>query len=293
MDAKDMLQSEAFLLVLGALFGILGAQLLAARKHRKKDAAHRAALQQEQARARRSERMAEVGAMTGGLAHEIRNPLSTVGLNAALLREMIEDAGMEPDLKHRALKRLDALGRETDRLRDILEDFLQYAGRMNLSATPIDLAKLLQELDDFFHPQCDQANVRFELEVPSEPVTIHADAALLKQALLNLMLNAVQVLDGQEGATLRLRLSTEDTSVNVRVEDNGPGIEPDRLETIFRPYWSSRAGGTGLGLPVTRRIVEAHHGEISVQSTHGESTRFDIVLPNTPPRDEETETSTF
>jgi signal transduction histidine kinase len=216
-----------------------------------------------------------------------------VGLNAALLREMIEDAGMEPDLKHRALKRLDALGRETDRLRDILEDFLQYAGRMNLSATPIDLAKLLQELDDFFHPQCDQADVRFELEVPSEPVTIHADAALLKQALLNLMLNAVQVLDGQEGATLRLRLSTEDASVNVRVEDNGPGIEPDRLETIFRPYWSSRAGGTGLGLPVTRRIVEAHHGEISVQSTHGEGTRFDIVLPNTPPSDEETERSTF
>ena len=169
MPGENMLQSEAFWLVLGAVAGVLGAQMLAAHKHRKKEAAHRAALQEEQARARRSERMAEVGAMTGGLAHEIRNPLSTVGLNAALLREMIEDAGMEPDLKHRALKRLDALGRETDRLRDILEDFLQYAGRMNLSATPVDMVELLQELDDFFHPQCDQAKVRCDLSIPSEP----------------------------------------------------------------------------------------------------------------------------
>ena len=222
--------------------------------------------------------------MTGGLAHEIRNPLSTVGLNAALLREMIEDAGMEPDLKHRALKRLDALGRETDRLRDILEDFLQYAGRMNLSATPVNMVELLQELDDFFHPQCDQTNVRCDLKVPGEPVTVSADASLLKQALLNLMLNAVQVLDGKEGANLQLVLSTQDGFVKIQVKDNGPGIEQERLDTIFRPYWSSRAGGTGLGLPVTRRIVEAHHGEISVQSTLGEGTCFEIVLPDVPPR---------
>ena len=290
MPGENMLQSEAFWLVLGAVAGVLGAQLLAAHKHRKKEAAHRAALQEEQARARRSERMAEVGAMTGGLAHEIRNPLSTVGLNAALLREMIEDAGMEPDLKHRALKRLDALGRETDRLRDILEDFLQYAGRMNLSATPVDMVELLQELDDFFHPQCDQAKVRCDLSIPSEPVTVSADASLLKQALLNLMLNAVQVLEGKEGANLQLTLTTQDGFVKIQVRDNGPGIEQERLETIFRPYWSSRAGGTGLGLPVTRRIVEAHHGEISVQSTPGEGTCFEIVLPDAPPgTDDETD----
>ena len=284
MPSENMLQSEAFWLVLGVIVGVLGAQMLAAHKHRKKDAAHQAALQEEQARARRSERMAEVGAMTGGLAHEIRNPLSTVGLNAALLREMIEDAGMEPDLKHRALKRLDALGRETDRLRDILEDFLQYAGRMNLSAAPVNMAKLLQELDDFFHPQCDQAKVRYEVQLPSETVTVNADASLLKQALLNLMLNAVQVLDGRQDGHLRVALSVGDGHIKVQVTDNGPGIEPDRLENIFRPYWSSRAGGTGLGLPVTRRIVEAHHGEINVDSTLGEGTSFEIVLPNTPPR---------
>ena len=283
MAGENMLQSEAFWMVLGAAIGVLGAQMLAAHKHRKKEAAHRSALLEEQARARRSERMAEVGAMTGGLAHEIRNPLSTVGLNAALLREMIEDAGMEPEVKHRALKRLDALGRETDRLRDILEDFLQYAGRMNLSATPVNMVELLQELDDFFHPQCDQANVRCDLKVPGEPLTVTADAPLLKQALLNLMLNAVQVLDGKEGANLQLVLSTQDGFVKIQVRDNGPGIEQERLDTIFRPYWSSRAGGTGLGLPVTRRIVEAHHGEISVQSTLGEGTCFEIVLPDVPP----------
>ena len=286
MDVGNMLELLGKSLIPGGLCGILASQLLGLRKQRKKDAAHRTALEQEQARARRSERMAEVGAMTGGLAHEIRNPLSTVGLNAALLREMIEDAGMEPELKHRALKRLDALGRETDRLRDILEDFLQYAGRMNLSATPVDLGRLLRELDDFFHPQCDQANVRFKLELPEQPLRVDLDAALLKQALLNLLLNAVQVLEGQVAATLRLTLTVQDQHVVIRVEDNGPGIEEARLETIFRPYWSSRAGGTGLGLPVTRRIVEAHHGEISVESTLGQGTIFEIVLPKKSPAED-------
>ena len=113
---------------------------------------------------------------------------------------------------------------------------------------------------------------------------MNADASLLKQALLNLMLNAVQVLDGRQDGHLRVALSVGDGHIKVQVTDNGPGIEPDRLENIFRPYWSSRAGGTGLGLPVTRRIVEAHHGEINVDSTLGEGTSFEIVLPNTPPR---------
>ena len=248
MPGENMLQSEAFWLVLGALAGVLGAQMLAAHKHRKKEAAHRAALQEEQARARRSERMAEVGAMTGGLAHEIRNPLSTVGLNAALLREMIEDAGMEPDLKHRALKRLDALGRETDRLRDILEDFLQYAGRMNLSATPVDMVELLQELDDFFHPQCDQANVRCELKIPSEPVKVSADASLLKQALLNLMLNAVQVLEGKEGQS-----PTDPDHPGWVRQDSGPGQWPrDRAGTIgnnLPPLLVKPRGGHRLRTP--------------------------------------------
>ena len=97
------------------------------------------------------------------------------------------------------------------------------------------------------------------------------------------MLNAVQVLEGKENANLRLSLTTQDGFVKIQVRDNGPGIEQERLETIFRPYWSSRAGGTGLGLPVTRRIVEAHHGEISVESTLGEGTCFEIVLPDAPP----------
>ena len=120
---------------------------------------------------------------------------------------------------------------------------------MNLSATPVDMVELLQELDDFFHPQCDQANIRCELKIPSEPVKVSADASLLKQAALELMLNAVQVLEGKESANLRLTLTTQDGFAKIQVRDNGPGIEQERLEPIFRPYWSSRRGWHRLRTP--------------------------------------------
>jgi len=251
-------------------------------------------------RARQAERMAELGAMTGGLAHEIKNPLSTVGLNAQLLAEGIADSSLSSEDKQRLGRRLESLRREVDRLRDILTDFLEFAGRMKLDPQPADLVRMVDEVCDFFLPQCDQAGVLLRCQLPGESIQVSIDERLFKQALLNLMINAVQAMSRREAAAgeasdaeghgrggdirptareLMVRLLPREREVDVSVTDTGPGIEPERQDEIFRPYVSGRAGGTGLGLPIARRIVEEHGGTLSVASEVGKGSEFIIRLP--------------
>lgn len=242
-----------------------------------------------------SERLAELGMLTGGLAHEIKNPLSTLQLNLQLLREDLEDrvgaaalsseaAQKSPDA--RMLRRLRSVSNEAGRLREILDDFLRYAGRIEPELQPVDLQSLSEEMIDFLSPQAQVAKIRLALEGGEEgPVKARADARLLKQAMLNLLLNALQ--HSQPGETVRIRVSGEGTrprgevapTVRVDVIDQGSGIPPEAQARIFEPYFSRRKGGTGLGLAVTRRIIQAHRGRLEVASTPGEGATFSIYLP--------------
>jgi signal transduction histidine kinase len=243
-------------------------------------------------RARAAERLAELGSMTGGLAHEIKNPLSTVGLNAQLLAEGLRESDLPAEQRDRLLRRLDALSREVERLRGILTDFLQFAGRIRLDPQPRDLVRLVDELCDFFHPQCDQAGVILRPQLPREPVTARVDEGLLKQALMNLMINAVQALREEREASsgsmpasrphapeLIIRLEAGDDEARIHVIDTGPGVPADRREAIFLPYVSHKSGGTGLGLPTARRIIEEHGGRLTLDSTPGRGSDFTIHLP--------------
>ncbi len=252
--------------------------------------ARRAELRARQAerRARDAERLAELGSMTGGLAHEIKNPLSTVGLNAQLLAEGISDSDLPEDEKQRLLKRLDGLAREVERLKGILTDFLQFAGRMQLHREPHDLVQLVDSLADFFHPQCDQARVVLRTDLPSEPVVASIDAGLVKQAVLNLMLNGLQAMAASsasasaksDGPTeLILTVRREGDEALITVVDTGPGFDPAKIDEMFRPYVSGRPGGTGLGLPTSSRIIEEHGGVLNAQSAAGHGSEFQIRLP--------------
>jgi signal transduction histidine kinase len=241
-----------------------------------------------QRRALDAERLAELGSMTAGLAHEIKNPLSTVGLNAQLLAEGLNDAEMLDDDRERLLRRLDALSREVERLRAILTDFLQFAGRVKLDAGPRDLVRIVNDLRDFFHPQCDQNRIVLRTKLPERPVPAQVDESLFKQALLNLMINATQamaagVVAGDDRAEPRgeliLQVEADDSEARVHVIDTGPGIEPDRLQQIFHPYVSHTTGGTGLGLSTARRIIEEHGGSIVAHSDVGRGSDFVIHLP--------------
>ncbi|GMV70970.1 MAG: hypothetical protein AMXMBFR77_08090 [Phycisphaerales bacterium] len=272
----------------GVAFAALMARGLLRRQVRRVRAAER--------RARGAERLAELGAMTSGLAHEIKNPLSTIGLNVQLLREGVGEIPGESDEKGRLLRRLDSLGREVDRLRGILTDFLEYAGELRLDPAPTDLNRVVSELIDFFMPQAERHRVRLRADLAPGSLAAVVDAAHLKQALLNLMLNAVQAMAGlgdDRPRELIVRTGHEGASDGasfvIHVIDTGPGIPAETLGRIFNPYFTTRSGGTGLGLPTARRIVEAHGGRIEVHSEVGKGTDFTVVLPAQGSEEEERE----
>lgn len=146
-------------------------------------------------RAIAAERLAEIGAMTSGLAHEIKNPLSSVVLNAQLLREGVIDSALTEEESKPLIRKVDTLARETGRLKDILEDFLRFAGRVQLDRQRRDLRELVEELTDFVHPQSQLMGVLLRVDLPSTPVMANVDAGLLKQAILNLMLNSMQAME--------------------------------------------------------------------------------------------------
>jgi len=280
-------------ILIGALAAASGAWFLLRRHLRRVRLAEQ--------RARAAEHMAEIGAMTGGLAHEIKNPLSTIGLNAQLLIESIEDLPLADDDRSRLLSRMKGLRREVDRLRGILTDFLEFAGKVHLEKRETNLNTLVEELTDFYTPEAARHGVRMRTELQSHEPTAPVDAKLIKQALLNLVLNATQAMAAGNppspaatsgapvlaaGVNGDLILRTEDGKdadgrrvVKIHVIDTGPGIAPEVLARIFQPYYTTRSGGSGLGLPTARRLVEEHGGRIEVNSQLGSGTGFAVVLP--------------
>jgi signal transduction histidine kinase len=241
-------------------------------------------------RARSAERLAELGSMTSGLAHEIKNPLSTIGLNIQLLAEALAELEADAEERGRLERRVGTLQREIERLRDILTDFLDFAGEKKLSPAPTDLNAMIDELADFFHPQAERQKVRIFVTPASQHVEALVDGPLIKQAVLNLLLNALQAMgepdkQGSKQGTREIYMRTElgeddgHPVARLRVADTGPGMDSETVTRIFTPYFTTKSGGTGLGLPTSRRIVEEHGGRIEVHSEQDRGTEFTLVLP--------------
>jgi signal transduction histidine kinase len=225
-----------------------------------------------QRRARESERLAELGTLTGGLAHEIKNPLSTIQLNLQLLGEDL------PPENPRLTNRLRTVQKETARLRDIVDDFLRYAGRMELERRPTELNRMLEELIDFFIPQAQLQRVQLRLRKSDGELIAPVDDRLLKQAILNLMINALQAMP-ETGGEIILSAGKQDGRALVDVIDTGRGMDAETARRIFDAYYSTKRGGTGLGLAIARRIVLEHSGNIHVSSEPGKGSDFTISLP--------------
>jgi signal transduction histidine kinase len=217
----------------------------------------------------------EIAQMAGALVHEIRNPLSTMVLNLDLIRE---DIGASTDPRDcRIAKKVDRVRQESLRLQDLLEAFLGIVRLEQIALEPTDLNAIVEDLCDFFEPQAASTQVVLRRHLdPSLPV-LPLNPELLKQALLNLCLNAQQAMP--EGGELILGTRQIQGQVLLEVTDTGKGIAPKDLSRVFEPFYSTRKGGSGLGLPTCRHIVEAQGGSINVHSTPGVGTRFVLCFP--------------
>ena len=229
------------------------------------------------------EGLAYLGAVAGGLVHEIRNPLSTMNLTLQLMAEAWADAPEDDERALRTRRRVTTLRNEVMRLEEILDDFLRYAGIRKLDKTQVDLNRVLEEVTDFVAPECARLGIRPAFYPDRALPLVPVDERLVKQALLNLLLNALQAMEGEgPGAgdqELIVRLRAEGDSARVDVIDTGPGI-PQRVgERVFEIYLSGRSEGSGLGLPTARRIAEEHGGSLHFESEEGKGTDFILRLP--------------
>ena len=226
-------------------------------------------------RARDAEHLAYIGTLTGGLAHEIRNPLSTLSLNLQLLREDLERPGQA--VEPRLARRLDTLEQEAGRLRQTLDDFLKLAGKHEVRLRTQPLNPIVESFVDFYSDRLEKSNIQIRTSLAAGLPPVAVDADRLTQALANLALNAEAAMDG--GGDLMIATEGDRRGVRLHVTDTGCGIAREDLDRIFQPYYSTRSDGTGLGLPAVRRIVTEHKGTLDVHSDVGRGTRFTIHLP--------------
>lgn len=222
-----------------------------------------------------TETYAELAELAGGFIHEIKNHLSTLGLNLQLLAEDFQSP--QTQRERRALERVQRLQGECQHLVEVSNDFLRFARIQDLDPQPADLAEIIEEMADFFAPTARQASVEMNCYLPADLPPVPLDRELFKQALLNLMLNAQQAMP--QGGSLTIQAECADGSVCLSLIDTGQGMGAEVLDKLFKPFFSTRPGGSGLGLPTTRKIVEAHGGTIAVQSEVGRGTKFTIQLP--------------
>ena len=218
---------------------------------------------------------AEIAQLAGGLAHEIKNPLSTMSLNLDLL---VEDfRGAESPRDQRVLKKLERVRRETGRLNDIVEDFLRFAKIQDLRPEPADLNALVDDLRDFCEPHALEQNVVIRTQYDPDLPLVPLDVDLFKQALWNLIRNAQHAMP--DGGDLILKTYRDGDHAVLDVVDTGVGMDPSVAAQVFDAFFSTRPSGSGLGLPTTRKIIEAHGGSIALQSEPGQGTMFTVRLP--------------
>jgi signal transduction histidine kinase len=223
-------------------------------------------------------RLAYLGTLANGLAHEIRNPLGTMKMNLQLLEE--DWARAEQPREERSLKKVRVLMKEVQRLEEILDDFLRFARGYRLQPVETPVNRVLQELIEFVSPELEASGIRILSHLDPATGSVRLDAKHFKQALLNIIVNSQQAMNG--GGDLLIRSSRDREAVRIEITDTGAGIDPADLDSIFRAYWSRKKGGTGLGLAFTRRIVEELGGEIRVCSELGRGTQMTLVFPSKP-----------
>lgn len=218
-----------------------------------------------------AERLAAIGKMAAHVTHEIRNPLSSIGLNVELLEDEVQSA--------EAAQLVSAIKAEVDRLSRVAEQYLSIARRPRLEVEPEHVGDLVRELVAFVRPELDRANVTLELAIDADLPKAEVDEAQLRQALLNLIRNAREAMPS--GGELRIGVhGAVGGGIDVIIDDNGTGIDDEARASVFDPFFTTKQRGTGLGLAITREIAVAHGGTIACCAREDQGTRFVLHLPS-------------
>lgn len=220
-------------------------------------------------------RYTEIARLAGALAHEIKNPLSTIRLNMELLAEDFAESDSPRD--KRALKKISIVERECGRLQSVLDDFLNFAKVRQLKLQATDLNREVQRVIEFFRPKAQESHIEIVCYLDPNLPNVRVDAEAFHGALLNLVLNAQQAMP--DGGQLVARTKCIDGQVSLDLIDTGVGMSTETVEHIFDAFYSTKPGGSGLGLPTARKVIESHGGTIAVDSEIGRGTKFTITLP--------------
>lgn len=223
----------------------------------------------------RMQRLAQLGTLLAGFAHEVRNPLSTIGLNLQLVLEDFREAESTRD--KRTHKRLSTVEAEVRRLQTILEEFLSYARAPEPNLEDVDLNQKLQAVVDFQEPEMKEAEVSLRFYPGVDVGAVACDWDHVQAAVGNLIRNAKDATPS--GGEILVSTLRDGDFVTIRVTDTGEGIPEDQVARVLEPYFSTKKGGTGLGLPTARRVAEEHGGTLSLQSDVGKGTQFMLRLP--------------
>ncbi len=227
----------------------------------------------------RAERAAVIGRLASGIAHEIRNPLNFINLSIDYLREKY--APVEPGGREEYTGILTTIKDELARLNRLVSSFLSYGRPAKLKLRQIDLRGLIEEVRSLVATRMVQQGIDFELAVPTGAETvITVDPELIKTCFSNLMINAVEAMS--EGGRLSISLQPNDHEMNISFTDTGEGMTAETIDRVFEPYFSTKETGVGLGLPLTKKIIEEHGGHISVSSSPQNGTSFLVMLPLDP-----------
>jgi len=219
-------------------------------------------------------RLASMGQASAELVHDLRNPMMIVlGYIQMLSQDLNEGQGQNVSIPHEAAEYMDVIEQNVRRCKDLIESWLDLSRNNQMALKPVNLADLIRETVEHTKPQAFAKSAVVECSVPSHSIAILGHAIQLKRALQNLIGNAVDALHGEAGRIV-VSCRKNENQYEVSIADNGAGIEEKHLPHIFKPFYSSKAPGegTGLGLFITQKIIEDHHGSIEIDSAHGKGT---------------------
>jgi hypothetical protein len=221
-----------------------------------------------------ADRLAAISRVSGGVAHEVKNPLNAILLHVEVARSKLARGDSAVDAQ------MEIIAREILRLDRVVKTFLDFTRPVELKLQPVLLQQVLSEIAELARPQAAAANIRVVAaagDSTADGVEVSVDGDLFKQAVLNVVVNAIQAMP--EGGELRFEASAAKDTAEIRISDTGPGIPPDLKEKIFRLYFTTKQGGSGIGLAMTFRIIQLHDGTIDFSSEPGKGTTFVIRLP--------------